>query len=102
MYEIQPGDAQFLKYFRTTNTHNRPLELNRVLNRLRMEPMAGKRVIVCTVPHREWALGILGSKRGEPIKLLDGRFTKLADAQWQLLKIRWAIHTSIPWPSDLE
>jgi len=102
MYEIKPEDAALLAHFKTTNTHTRPLELNRLLNRLRMEPMAGKQVIVCTVPHREWAIGVLGEKRGDPIRLLEGRHDKVADASWRLLKIRWAIHTQIPWPADLD
>jgi len=102
MYEIQPQDAELLRHFRTTNTHTRPLELNRVLNRLRMEPMAGKHVIVCTVPYQEWAIGVLGQKRGDPIVLLDVRYTSLEQAQWRMLKIRWALHTTHPWPQDLE
>jgi hypothetical protein len=102
MYEIKPEDADLLRHFRTTTTKTRPLELNRLLNRLRMEPMEGKHVIVCTIPYREWAIGTLGSKRGDRIELLEGRYTKLADAQWRMLKIRWAIHTPYPWPEDLD
>lgn len=102
MYEIQPEDAELLKHFRTTTTKNRPLKLNRLLNRLRMEPMAGKQVIVCTKPYSEYAIGRLGEGRGAPVELAPQRYAKLADAQWALLKIRWAIHSSYPWPSDLD
>jgi len=102
MYEIQAEDAELLKYFRTTTTKTRPLELNRLLNRLRMEPLEGKQVIVCTNPYSEYAIGILGKKRGDPIVLAPERYTSLADAEWTLLKIRWALHTSHPWPADLD
>ncbi len=102
MYEIQPEDAELLKHFRTTTTKNRPLKLNRLLNRLRMEPMAGKQVIVCTKPYSEYAIGRLGEGRGAPVELAPQRYAKLADAQWALLKIRWAIHSPYPWPSDLD
>ncbi|MFA5489534.1 MAG: small subunit of N,N-dimethylformamidase [Candidimonas sp.] len=102
MYEIQAEDAELLKYFRTTTTKTRPLKLNRLLNRLRMEPMAGKRVIVCTKPYSEYALGTLGQKRGDPIVLDPERYAKLADAEWAMLKIRWALHTHHPWPADLD
>lgn len=102
MYDIKPEDAQWLKYFRTTTTHNRPLELNRVLNRLRMEPMEGKYVIVCTRLYQEYAIGRLGEGRGAPVTLLPQRYTALRDAQWDMLKRRWAIHTDIPWPEDLD
>ena len=102
MNEIKADDAQLLRQFRTTNTHTRPLELNRVLNRLRIEPLEGKHVIVCTVLYKEWAIGVLGARRGDPITILEGRFSSLAQAQWQMLKIRWSIHTTHPWPEDLE
>lgn len=102
MYEIQAEDAELLKYFRTTTTKTRPLKLNRLLNRLRMEPMAGKQVIVCIKPYSEYALGTLGKKRGDPVVLGEKRYAKLADAEWDLLKIRWALHTPHPWPADLD
>lgn len=102
MYEIQPEDAELLKHFRTTTTKDRPLKLNRLLNRLRMEPMAGKQVIVCTKPYSEYAIGRLGAGRGEPIELTPQRYARLADAQWALLKIRWAIHSPYPWPPELD
>jgi len=102
MYEIRAEDAQLLKYFRTTTTKNRPLELNRVLNRLRMGPLAGKSVIVCTKPYTEYALGTLGSKRGDRIVLGEKRYDKLKDAEWDLLKLRWAQMTAHPWPADLD
>jgi hypothetical protein len=102
MYEIKPEDAQLLHLFRTTNTYTRPLELNRVLNRLRMGPLAGKFVIVCTTLHKEWAIGQMGQKRGDAISLHAQRYTSLADAQWHLLKIRWEAHTPYPWPAELD
>ena len=102
MYEIKSEDAELLKYFKTTTTKNRPLKLNRLLNRLRMEPMAGKQVIVCTKPYSEYAIGTLGAQRGDPVTLSEPRYAKLADAQWAILKIRWALHSPYPWPADLE
>ncbi|NGM86029.1 small subunit of N,N-dimethylformamidase [Parapusillimonas sp. SGNA-6] len=102
MYEIQPEDAELLKYFRTTTTKTRPLKLNRLLNRLRMEPMEGKQVIVCTKPYSEYAIGTLGKKRGDPVALAAKRYSSLADAQWDILKIRWALHSPYPWPADLD
>lgn len=102
MYEIQPEDAELLKYFRTTTTKNRPLKLNRLLNRLRMGPLAGKQVIVCTKPYSEYAIGTMGQGRGDAVELMPERYAKLADAQWALLKLRWATHTPYPWPADLD
>jgi len=102
MYEIQPEDAELLKYFRTTTTRNRPLKLNRLLNRLRMGPLAGKQVIVCTVPYSEYAIGTMGQARGEPVALGQERYATLAEAQWALLKLRWAAISPYPWPVGLD
>lgn len=102
MYEIQAEDAELLKYFKTTTTHNRPLRLNRLLNRLRMGPLEGKKVIVCTKLYSEYAIGTLGQKRGDPILLGEKRYDNLLDAEWDLLKIRWKAHTTYPWPEGLD
>lgn len=102
MYEIQPEDAELLKHFRTTTTKNRPLKLNRLLNRLRMGPLAGKQVIVCTKPFAEYAIGMMGQSRGDPVVLDAKRYEKLADAQWALLKLRWNEISPYPWPADLD
>lgn len=102
MYEIQAEDAELLRHFRTTTTKNRPLKLNRLLNRLRMGPLAGKQVIVCTRPYCEYAIGTMGGQRGEPVRLAAERYATLAEAQWALLKIRWAIHSPYPWPAGLD
>lgn len=102
MYEIKPQDVELLKEFKEKELKDFSLELRRLLNRLRMEPLAGKVVIVATVPYREWRLARMGQKRGEPVTFLDDRvFTRLKDAEWELLKIRWRIHTGNDVPAHL-
>lgn len=46
--------------------------LERVLNYLRRATVAGKYVVVCTVPWQEWRIGVLSGIRGVPPTLLDG------------------------------
>jgi branched-chain amino acid transport system permease protein len=55
--------------------------LERVLNYLRRAAVAGKYVVVCTVPWREWRIGVLSGVRGVPPTVLDGpRFGSEAEA----------------------
>ena len=103
MYQIKASDIRLLGEFRERPTQQRSLELKRLLNRLRMGPLAGRHVIVATVPYAEWAIVRLGEKRGDAVTLLsDARYRKLADAEWALLKIRWKEHSGFPWPADLD
>lgn len=102
MYEIQPGDAELLRAYRTSNPNTRPLELNRLLNRLRMEPLEGKEVVVCLEPFTTFAIGRMSGKRGVPMDIGSERFSNATDAQWEVLKRRWAKHSPYPWPDNLD
>lgn len=65
-------------------------ELQRVLTLFRSEEMAGKYVLVCTEPHRRWALGQLSGRRGEPVTVFeDIQFTSREDAEWEVFRRRW-------------
>lgn len=101
MYEVQASDAALLREFRDTLAQQRSLELLRLLNRLRMESVFGKHVIIATTPGKEWAIGKTGQKRGAPIQVGAARYTSLKDAQWALLRIRWETHSGQPWPVEL-
>lgn len=102
MYRVQASDAALLKEFRDIPAQQRSLELNRLLNRLRMESVFGKHMIVATLPGKEWAIGKTGQKRGTPIQLGAARYISLKDAQWALLRIRWETHSGQPWPVELD
>ena len=103
MYQIKASDIKLLGEFRECRAQPSSLELKRLLNRLRMEPLTGKHVIVATVPFAEWAIGRLGEKRGDAVTLLsDARYRNFADAEWALLKIRWKVLSRFPWPDDMD
>jgi hypothetical protein len=103
MYRITEGDAALLAEYRRVPKKHHSLELRRLLNRLRIEPMAGKIVICVREPYRSWYLARMGEKRGDPVRPLDNRlFTTLADAEWALLKLRWERHSGRPFPAALD
>ena len=67
--------------------------LQRILNVLRGGPITGKYVVFATDPHRQWLLARLTGERAAPIEVFEGcRFTSLAEAEWEVFKLRWAAH----------
>jgi len=66
--------------------------LQRVLNAMRGEPLAGKYVLVEIVPHHQWQLARLTGERGQPVPLLDRVFTDLLDAERAIFTLRWKEH----------
>ncbi|MEX0807881.1 MAG: hypothetical protein WD044_04050 [Dongiaceae bacterium] len=103
MYRITEADAALLAEYRRVPKKHHSLELRRLLNRLRIEPIEGKIVICVHEPHRSWYLARMGEKRGEPVQPFDNHlFTKLADAEWALLKLRWEKHSGLPLPAEFD
>ena len=67
--------------------------LQRLLTRLRGEPLEDKYVVVCRRPHAEWVLGRLSGRRGGPIRILkDQVFTSLEDAEREVFRRRRKKH----------
>jgi len=93
-YQITSNDLKYAAEF-----HANPLGvagpgLQRVLNLLRGGPKSGKYVLVVKEPFKCWGLGRLPPERGQPINIVDGwEFTDLADAEWQVFKLRWKAST---------
>ena len=64
--------------------------LQRLVDRMRWEPIAGKHVLVCTKPYAEWALARLPDRRGEVVQFIEGEvFNSLEAAEWAVFKRRW-------------
>jgi hypothetical protein len=64
--------------------------LQRLVDRMRWQPMAGKYILVCTKPHSEWTLARLPGRRGEPVEIIEGEtFDSLEAAEWAVFKRRW-------------
>lgn len=89
-YRISDDDLRFVEEFRRTPVGYHSPGLQRVLNVLRGGPEAGKYVLVCTKPYREWVLGQLPGERGRPVRLLrDHVFTDRREAEWAVFRLRW-------------
>jgi hypothetical protein len=50
-------------------------ELRTVLDKLRRQPMAGKYLSVCKRPFEDYRIGICSGVRGEPVEVLEARFS---------------------------
>ncbi len=50
-------------------------DLQRVLDKFRRQPMAGKYVTVCMRMHADYRIGIVSGIRGEPVNILDETFS---------------------------
>ncbi len=71
--------------------------LQRILNVFRGGPLKGKYVLFASQPHREWLLARLTGESAAPIEVFaDCRFTSLAEAEWEVFKLRWAAHGGPP------
>jgi hypothetical protein len=65
-----------------------------VLNTLRDGPLAGRYVLICRRPYREWVLARHPGGRGKPFEILDEhRFSSLDEAEWAVFRLRWKEHT---------
>ena len=94
IYKIRPEDSVYAEEFRRNPIGHHSPGLNRILTLFRGEPVEGKYVLVCTKPHREWLLGQLSGRRGEPVTVFaDKIFRDQVAAEWEVFKHRWKRHT---------
>jgi hypothetical protein len=92
---IQGRDLnELVAEFRAKTTGQHSPALQRLINRIRSEPMTGKLALLCTKPHEEWRL-VQMNGRGKPMTLLDGVFDNLNDAEWTIFKLRMKRHFDI-------
>ena len=101
MYQLTPSDANLLPEFLQRERKDFSLELRRVLNRLRLVPIAGREVIVAVEPNKTYRLARMGARRGEPVSYIDDRlFTDHKRAEYEILKLRWRRLTGLPLAGD--
>lgn len=92
-YRIDPvTDLPFAREFMARPVGLHSPGLQRVLNVLRGEPLAGKYVLVEVTPHREWQLARLSGVRGQAVLLMDDTFTDLLTAERVVFALRWKEH----------
>lgn len=90
LYKPSAADRQVVEEFRRNPVGHHSPALQRVLNALRGQDPAGKLVLVCTRPHREYVLAELPARRGQPLRIHHNRvFHSQAEAEWEVFRIRW-------------
>lgn len=73
------------------------LELQRILDRMRMTPMKGRYALVILEPFRRWGLVRLAGERGVAPSPVEGvEFASMAEAEWDIFKRRWKELTGVP------
>lgn len=103
MHAITSADIRLLKEYRDApSSRHHSLDLKRLLTLLRVEPTALKVFIYVVEPGRDYALGQLGAKRGDPIAVFPERYPTFRQAEWALLKSRWLKHSGLDWPAELD
>ena len=84
-----PDDRQLIEEFKRNPIGHHSPDLQILLNRMRGAPMEDKFCVVVVKPNREWQLAKASGVRGKPLKMLNRRFRKRADAEWYVFKQRW-------------
>jgi hypothetical protein len=98
-YRITDDDLQYAAEFQANPLGIPGPGLQRILNLLRGGPKTGKYVLIVKKPFKRWVLGRLPADRGQSVEILDGwEFTDLAQAEWEVFKLRWKASTG----QDLE
>ena len=99
VYKVRPEDSIYAEEFRQNPIGHHSPGLNRILTLFRGEPVEGKHVLICKMPHREWLLGQLSGERGKPVTVIrDEVIRSQSAAEWEVFKRRWKRHTG----EDLE
>ena len=84
-----PDARHLIEEFKRNPIGHHSAALQRLLNRLRGAPTTDKFCLVVVKANREWQLAKTSGVRGKPIKLLEQRFTTMADAEWYVFRQRW-------------
>ncbi len=89
MYEIDPDRTDLAEEFKANPLGRHGPELQRVLNRMRLERVKGRYVLVESAPG-EYTLAQLSGERGTAPTLIEEHvFQNPDDAEWVVFKLRW-------------
>jgi hypothetical protein len=94
-YKIDPKvDREWVDEFRKRPIGPHSPQLQRVLNTLRGGALAGRYVLICTKPYREWVLARHPGRRDKRFEILnEHRFSSREEAEWAVFRLRWKEHT---------
>ena len=94
-----PDDRRLIDEFKRNPIGHHSPDLQRLLTRLRGAPMPDKFCLVVIQANREWQLARTSGTPGKPLKLLEQRFTSMADAEWYVFRQRWKALTGESLPA---
>jgi hypothetical protein len=104
-WPIDPARLDLVEEFRAKPRGPHGDELQKLLHRMRWngDPQSdGRYVLVVTEPGKQWTLGRLPRQRGKPIELMRNHvFTSIAEAEWEVFKLRWEALTGPSLPPHL-
>ncbi len=104
-WPVDPARLDLAREFRQKPRGPHSDDLQKLLHRMRWtgDPdQPGRYVLVVQEPGRRWVLARLPRRRGAPVELMPNRvYTSLADAEWDVFKLRWLALTGQPLPDDL-
>ena len=84
--------AQLAQEFRARPHGRHSADLQRILNRMRSEPFAGRYILVQDRKGQPYRLVQLGATPSDPISYTGDTFATLAEAEWAVFKLRWRRH----------
>ncbi len=89
MYEIDPSRTDLAQEFKRKPFGRHSAELQRVLNRMRSEPLEGHYVLLRDGRFGPWKLAQLGRRPQDPITSTGLVFQDRLEAEWAVFKLRW-------------
>ena len=92
-FKIADADRHVIEEFKKNPVGHHSPALQRVLNRMRGQPMADKFCLIIEEPYKKWRLAQTTGDRSKPVKMLNKTFTSLDDAEWHVFKLRWKMYT---------
>ena len=81
--------AHLAQEFRARPHGRHSAELQRVLNRMRSEPVTGHHILVQERKGMPYRLARLGPTPADPISYTGDTFVTLEEAEWAVFKLRW-------------
>ncbi|MDI6029042.1 hypothetical protein QBK99_22990 [Corticibacterium sp. UT-5YL-CI-8] len=95
-FPVDPNRLDLVEEFRRAPKGPYSPDLQKIVHRMRWGGEGGRFVLIPVEPGKKWMLGLLPSRRGDAVKTFsDKTFTRLADAEWAVFKIRWEAITGV-------
>ena len=96
MYEIDPQRTDLVEEFRRNPSGPYSPELNLLVNRLRLQPLGERFILVMTRQGGGWTVARLPNARGQAVDLLEDRvFDDYDDACREVFRLRWQAITGL-------